>query len=223
MIRVLVADDHGVIREGLRIILNAEEDMIVVGEAENGVRAVEMSRLVHPDVVVMDVVMPELNGIDAMRQILDENRLTRVVMLSALRTNPHVIESMSSGARGYVSKHCNSGEVVAAIRAAYSGRIHLSSDVTHLLLGKPDGDLRFRLTPRERQVVQLIVEGRSIKQIASQLGLSVKTVEFHRRRAMDKLGAENTAQLVRIALESRLDGPMFDRYGPDDDSSVEDE
>ncbi len=212
-VRVLLADDHRLMRAGLRGLLVAEEGFDVVGEAGDGREAVALARDLVPDVVVMDVGMPDLNGIEATRRILSERPAIRVVALSMHADRRFVGEMMRAGAMAYLAKDCAYEELVTAIRAVTSGEVYLgrtvSTDVIRdWIQGLPEGSGSpgGRLTAREREILQRVAEGRTTKEIAFQLGVSVKTVETHRQQVMEKLGLHSVAELTKYAIREGLTG-----------------
>jgi len=189
-IRILLADDHAVVRAGFKMILSAQADMEIVGEAGNGREAVESAEALKPDIVVMDVAMPELNGIEATRRLATSLPHTRVVALSMHKDSVYVREILRAGARGYLLKDSPAGDLVSAVRAVASGQSYLSPGVSNAVLD----DYRRHvtnpidlLTTREREVLQMIAEGKTNKEIAGVLNLSVYTVDAHRGRIMEKL------------------------------------
>ena len=204
-IRVLLADDHGIVRDGLRALLEAQGDIAVVGSVDNGFDAVGSVQKLQPHVVVMDISMPDLNGIDACRRINGLAPSVRVLMLSMHGSTEHVYQALKAGARGYLLKESAATEVVGAVRALYAGRQYLDSKIRETV--EPDLRERSRqvspvdsLSTRERQILQLLVQGRSNAQIAALLSLSIKTVETYRSRLMQKLGIGNLADLVRFGM-----------------------
>ena len=208
-ITVLLADDHTVVREGLRTLLDATPDIKVVGEAENGRRAVQLAQTLSPDVVVMDVVMPQLNGVEATRQILRDSPNTKVLVLSSYSDDEKVAQLIEHGAIGYLVKQAASNDLVKAIREARKGNAFFSPCISRRLLeqcrdsffkGKVVRKTTERLTSRETEVLQLIAEGYANKQIADVLGISIKTVEKHRQQLMDKLNIHEVAGLTRHAI-----------------------
>ena len=209
-IAVLLVDDHTLVRRGLRSILGAQPGIMVVGEAADGLTAVASSRRLAPAVVVMDVTLPELNGIDATRRITEADGRVRVLMLSMHANEVYVRESLKAGASGYVLKDGADTELVAGIDAVASGRRYFSPSIERLLIegclkraANDDAEERFwSLTGREREVMQLIAEGRNTRQIARMLGVAVATVASHRAATMEKLGLHNTAEIVRFAVRS---------------------
>ena len=212
-VRVLLADDHRLMRAGLRGLLVAEEDFDVVGEAGDGREAVALARDLVPDVVVMDVGMPDLNGIEATRRILSERPAIRVVALSMHADRRFVGEMMRAGAMAYLAKDCAYEELVTAIRAVTSGEVYLGRTVSTDVIrdwvqGLPEGSGSpgGRLTAREREILQRVAEGRTTKEIAFQLGVSVKTVETHRQQVMEKLGLHSVAELTKYAIREGLTG-----------------
>ncbi|MGE5640093.1 MAG: response regulator [Clostridia bacterium] len=205
-IRVLIADDHGIVAEGLRRLVEAEPDMRVVGCVEDGREAVRLARQASPDVVVMDLSMPELNGADATRAIVGEVAGCRVLVLSMYADREYVRRALKAGATGYVVKRSAAKDLVEAIRAAHAGQRYLSSRVADAVLeeGGEDRDALGRLSAREREVLQLIAEGRTGAEIAGRLSLSQKTVETYRARLIEKLGIRDVPGLVRFAIQRGL-------------------
>jgi len=206
-IRILLADDHAVVRQGFKMILNAQADMEIVGEAGNGRQAVELAEQLRPDVVVMDVAMPELNGIEATRRLASSVPHARVVALSMHKDSVYVREILRAGARGYLLKDSGAADLVAAIHAVASGESYLSPAVSNAVLD----DYRRHvtnpidlLTSREREVLQLLAEGKTNKEIAGLLNLSVYTVDAHRGRIMEKLNLHSVGELVRFAVRNGL-------------------
>jgi DNA-binding NarL/FixJ family response regulator len=207
MIKVLLADDHALVREGFRMILEAQKDIQIVGQAGNGREAVELAAKLHPDVVVMDVAMPELNGIEGTRRILESSPRTRVLALSMHKDAVYVREVLRAGARGYLLKDSGDADLVAAVRAIAKGEGYLSPSVSESVLSdyrRHVTDPLDLLSSREREVLQMIAEGKTNKEIATSLNLSVYTVEAHRGRVMEKLNLHSTSELVRFALRSGL-------------------
>ena len=207
MIRILLADDHALVRHGFRMILAAEPDMEIAGEAGNGREAVELAQKLKPDVVVMDVTMPELNGIEATRRLIELSPRTRVLALSMHKDAVYVREILRAGARGYLLKDSADSDLLAAVRAVAKGEGYLSPGVSDAVLSdyrRHVTDPLDLLTSREREVLQLIAEGKTNKEIATSLGLSVYTVEAHRGRLMEKLNLHSTGELVRFAVRSGL-------------------
>jgi DNA-binding NarL/FixJ family response regulator len=212
MIRVLLADDHAVVRDGLRYILEAQADISVVGEAGNGLDAVTQVRRLKPDVVVMDIAMPGLNGIEATRQIRMQLPKTQVVMLSVYSSSEHIYRALKAGARGYLLKESAGAEVVIAVRAVYAGRRYLCEKIADTMIdayveqreaAEAKSPLE-RLSSREREVLQLVVEGKSSKEIANIVHLSPKSVETYRSRLMKKLGVHDLPSLVKFAIQHGL-------------------
>ncbi len=203
-IRVLIADDHGMVAEGLRRLVDAEPDMLVVGCVQDGREAVRRASEAEPDVVVMDLSMPELNGADATRAIVSENPRCRVVALSMYSEREYVRRALCAGAVGYVVKRSAAKELVEAIRAAHAGRRSVSPRVAVAAVDDAAADPLGRLSAREREVLQLIAEGRTGAQIAERLGLSQKTVETYRARLTGKIGIRDVPGLVRFAIQHRL-------------------
>jgi DNA-binding NarL/FixJ family response regulator len=211
-IRVLLADDHTLVRQGLRALLEREADIKVIGEATNGREVIRKAEMLRPDVIVMDISMPRLNGIEATQKITTDHPGVRVVVLSMHAGEDYVKGMLRAGASGYVLKDAPANDLLSAIRAVAAGgySIHprvAGCVVTDFLKGKgveePVGDL----TPREREVVQLIVEGMTNREIAGHLRLSVKTVDAHRTATMKKLGLHGVAELTRWAIRRGLVTP----------------
>lgn len=207
-ITVVLADDHTVVRQGLRILLSSEPDILIVGEAENGRQAVELTKKLLPDVVVMDIAMPVLNGLEATRQITRSVPSAKVLVLSSYSEEAYVQQLTEAGAAGYLLKQTAAVDLLKAIREAQQGNAYFSPVVAKRLrdqcrevLGGPPPKRRDDyLTTREAEVLQLIAEGRANKQIASELCISIKTVEKHRQQVMNKLGIHDVAGLTRHAI-----------------------
>jgi len=211
-ISVLLVDDHTVVRQGLRALLQAEEDMEVAGEAENGRQAVGMARKDPPDVIIMDIAMPLLNGLEATRQILKNQPSAKVLVLTSYGDDDCVTQLMKAGAVGYLIKQTAANELLKAIREVYRGNAFFSPAIAKRLrdqcreaftTGSATGKLG-ELTSRESEVLQLIAEGFSNKQIAAELGISIKTVEKHRQQVMNKLNIHDVAGLTRYAISKGL-------------------
>jgi len=212
-ITVLLADDHKVLRQALRALLEAEHDIRVVGEAENGRQAVEMTKRLQPDVVLMDIAMPVLNGMEAMRQINALHLRSKVLILSGYSNDDYVGRTLDAGAAGYLVKQGDAEDIVTAIRETKKGNAFFSPTITKQLLefhrqssanGERGGKGHTRLTMRESEVLQLVAEGYSSKQIAADLSISTKAVEKYRCEIMRKLGVRNVAGLTRYALSTGM-------------------
>jgi DNA-binding NarL/FixJ family response regulator len=211
-ITVLLADDHTVVRQGLRALLNAEEDIEVIGEAENGRQAVMLARKAPPDVVVMDVAMPMLNGLEATRQILRAGMHTRVLVLSSYGDDECVQQLMQAGASGYLIKQTAANDLLKAIREVQRGNAFFSPSIAKRLRDQCRAAFNngfssrksSELTSREAEVLQLIAEGYSNKQIAAELAISIKTVEKHRQQVMNKLSIHDVAGLTRYAISKGM-------------------
>jgi DNA-binding NarL/FixJ family response regulator len=210
-IRVLLVDDHTVLRQGLRSLLLDKPDMEVVGEAENGRQAVQLAAKLLPDVVVMDIAMPQLNGLEATRQITKELPTVKVLILSTYGEDEYVHQLTEAGAVGYLIKQTASTDLIEAIREAYKGNAYFSPSIAKRLLdryrdsflngGKPiNQKAAVHLTSRELEVLQLVAEGKGNKQMAAELCISIKTVEKHRQQVMDKLDLHEVAGLTRYAI-----------------------
>lgn len=209
-IRVLVADDHTIVRDGLVALLNGSGDCQVVGQAADGMSTVDLALKTQPDVVVVDISMPKLNGIEVVRRLTKELENTRILVLTMHAEEEYVMHVVRAGAAGFLLKDSASAEMLAAVRALASGRGYFGTHASKVLaqqVQKPHAQLEdpYRdLTSREREVFHLIVEGMTTKEIARQLGTSTKTAENHRFRVLDKLGARNTAELIRYAARHGL-------------------
>jgi DNA-binding NarL/FixJ family response regulator len=210
-ITVLLAEDHSIVREGLRSLLQAEPDLKVVGEAASGRQAVELAEKLQPAVIVMDIAMPLLNGIEATRQVLKAAPATRVLMLSAHSDDAYVDQVIALGAAGYLIKQTAANVLPKAIREVAKGKTFFSPSISkrldHQNQKTPDRDGRLKkkisqLTSREMEVLQLIAEGKANKQTAAELGIGIKTVEKHREHLMEKLDIHDTAGLTRYAISA---------------------
>ncbi len=213
-IRVLLADDHNLIRAGLRLVVSQQSDFLVAGEAENGRQAVSLAEQLKPDVVVMDIKMPDLNGIEACRQIRDTLPDTQVVMLSMHSDEAYVLRALKAGARAYLLKDSAEADLARAIRAAVDGKSFFSPAVGKVLLEDYIRKLQRTgaedsyelLSPREREILQLVAEGKSSKEIANLLNLSVYTVETHRAKLMQKLNLRSMPELILYAVRKGIIG-----------------
>lgn len=210
-VKILLADDHAIIRDGLAESMMKEEDMEVVGQAKNGLAAIEMVRKLTPDVVVMDISMPDLNGMDATREILRDFPKTRIVALSMHSTKKFVREMFKAGASAYLLKDCKYQELANAIRTVMKGKSYITPEITHVVVDsyiktsdEDKSSVFSDLTKREREVLQLLAEGKTTKQIGMKLHISPKTVEAHRLRVMEKLDIDNIAQLTKYAIQEGL-------------------
>jgi DNA-binding NarL/FixJ family response regulator len=212
-IKVLIADDHTVVRQGLRALLEAEPDITVVGEAEDGRQAVRLAVKLAPEVVVIDVAMPLLNGLEATHQIIKEAPNTRVLVLSSYSDDEYVRRVTEAGAAGYLLKQTAAADLIRAIREARNGNAYFSPAISKRLLenyraaflkGPSVGTRVSRLTPREAEVLQLVAEGKVNKQISAELCVSVKTVEKHRQQVMNKLNIHDVAGLTRYAISKGI-------------------
>jgi two-component system NarL family response regulator len=210
-IRILLVDDHQIVREGLRAILTAEESFQIVGEAENGRDAAAMARTLVPDVVIMDIGMPDLNGVEATRQVKAENSHVKVIALSMYADRGYVLGILEAGASGYVLKTGAYDELHRAVKAVTQGKTYLSPDVTQMVVDaqvrSPSQDgtsAQTSLGPREREIVQLLAEGHTSPQIARRMHISTRTVETHRRNIMKKLDLHSVAELTKYAIRKGL-------------------
>jgi DNA-binding NarL/FixJ family response regulator len=208
-LRILIADDHKILRDGLLSLLEGRADVEVVGEAESGREVMRLAKERRPDVVIMDIAMPDLNGIEATRQLHAELPSVRVVALSMHSDRRFVTGMLGAGARGYLLKDCAFEELDRCIRTVADGRLYLSPGITGIVVADYVKQLGpsepgATLTPREREVLQLLAEGQSAKQIAGRLEVSVKTVETHRKRIMDRLELRTVAELTKYAIREGL-------------------
>jgi len=211
VLRVLLADDHVLVRAGIHSLLNQLEGIDVVGEASNGREALELVEMHRPGIVLMDIDMPELNGLEATARIVSRFPSVRVIILSVHGTEEHVLQALRAGAAGYLLKNISPAELDQAIRSVNEGNNHITDSVAkHVVarlvegakVGSPD-----RLTLRQREVLQLVAEGNTSKEIATKLGISVKTAESHRAEIMQTLGIHDTAGLVRYAIRLGIVSP----------------
>ena len=210
-IRVILADDHTIVRHGLSRLIQQQEDMEVIAQAGDGHSTVELTRELSPDIVIMDIGMPDLNGIDATRQIVRDFPGIKVIGLSMHSGKKFVIEMLKAGASGYLLKDCALEELVTAIKTVSAGKIYLSPLITDVVVEnyvlnskKKESSAFSLLSQREREVLQLIAEGKTTKQIGQRLHISPKTVEGHRLRLMSKLNMDSVAQLTKYAIQEGL-------------------
>jgi DNA-binding NarL/FixJ family response regulator len=210
-IKIVIADDHKITRQGLRSLLEKEPDMEVVAEAEEGRTAVRLAAEIKPDVIIMDVSMPDLNGMEASRQIVNKLPAIKIIALSMHSDNLFVTEMLKSGVSGYLLKDCAFEELAGAIRSVMDGKMYLSPSISGLVvngylnrISGPETAGSEVLSGREREILQMIAEGRTTKQIALKLHISVKTVETHRRKIMVKLNIFNIAELTKYAIRKGL-------------------
>ncbi|HTZ38969.1 MAG TPA: response regulator transcription factor [Syntrophales bacterium] len=210
-IRVLLADDHKIIRDGLKTLIEKETGMEVIAEADNGRRTVRLAQKHQPNVIIMDVTMPDMNGIEATRKIMEDTAGVRIIGLSMHSDRRYVLGMLEAGASGYLLKDCAFEELATAIRNVAGGNTYLSPKIADVVvkgyLDKTPGPshaLGSALTPREREVLQLLAEGMAAKEIASHLNVSVKTVETHRRNMMEKLSMRSIAELTKYAVREGL-------------------
>jgi two-component system response regulator NreC len=203
-IRLLLADDHAILRAGLRMLLDAQADMVVVGEAADGEEAVRRAHATRPDVAVVDLTMPGLSGVETLQRLRRELPATRLLVLTMHDDPGYARMAQAAGALGHVVKDCQSSELLAAIRAVHRGRSFVRVGGEAPAEGAEGEGQVPPLSPRERQVLELLAHGHTNREIAARLGLSVKTVETHRSRLSDKLNLHRRADLVRVALELGL-------------------
>ncbi|MEN6617824.1 MAG: response regulator transcription factor [Syntrophorhabdus sp.] len=210
-IRIIVADDHKIMREGLKALIDKQPDMEVAAEAQDGLTTTKLARKLLPQVIIMDIGMPEMNGIDATRQIVSENKDVKIIALSMHSDRRFVLEMLKAGASGYLLKDSAFEELVTAVHTVMGNQSYLSPRITDIVVKEYLGNIPKNessvfnvLTAREREVLQHLAEGKSTKQIASTLNLSVKTVETHRQQIMDKLELRTVAELTKYAIREGL-------------------
>ena len=208
-IKIILADDHKIVRQGLRTMLESEADIEVIGEADDGRMAVRLARELSPQVIIMDVGMPDLNGIEATRQVLAESPGIKVIGLSMHCDRRFVMNMLKAGASGYLLKDSAFEELATAIRMVLGGKVYLSTEIANIVVkdylqGGGDESVFSVLTPREREVLQLMAEGKSSRQIADHLIISIKTVETHRMQIMHKLQIFSVAELTKYAIREGL-------------------
>jgi len=215
--RILVVDDHAVFREGLRLMIAEQPDMELIGQASNGRQAVEMARSLKPDVILMDVSMPGLNGVEAARKITDNNRDAKVLALSAYSGKRFVTEMLKAGVMGYVVKDCSTDELAGAIRAVMADERYLSPKVAKVVIeeyvrneqSRLETSLLDELTPKERELLQMLAEGKSGKEAARLLYVSIKTVDTRRRSIMKKIDVLSMAELTKFAVREGITSVEF--------------
>jgi DNA-binding NarL/FixJ family response regulator len=208
-ITVFLADDHRMVREGFRLLLETQSDIKVIGEAGNGREAVRQAIKLTPDVILMDIAMPELNGIEATRQIIEAHSSAKIIVLSMYSTTQHIFRALKAGAKGYILKESAGDDVIKAVRIVHGGKMFLCDEITGVVVGDyiekreagTTEDPLSRLSTREREVLQLLVEGKSNTKIAELLFLSHKTVETYRSHLMQKLGISDLPGLVKFAIQ----------------------
>ena len=211
-IDVMLVDDHTVVRQGIKFIISQESDINIVAEASNGKEAVDMARQWTPDVIVMDITLPILNGLEASSQILKNSKKIKILILSMHENRVFIEKALSYGVQGYILKDSAADEVVRAIREVHAGRYFLSSKISSYVvqdyLARKKQPVKVKsaatLTPREREILQLIAEGLNSKEIAEKLSVSLKTILVHRNNIMQKLDMHNQAQLIRFALKEGI-------------------
>jgi DNA-binding NarL/FixJ family response regulator len=211
-ITVFLAEDHRIVREGFKLLLETHPDIKVIGEAGDGREAVRQVLKLNPDIVIMDIAMPEMNGIEATREISESLSTCKVVILSMYSTPQHVFRALNAGAKGYILKGSAGEDVVKAVRMVHSGRTYVCSEISEVVINdylqkremRVDDDPISRLSQREREIVQLLVEGKSNAKIAELLCLSQKTVETYRSHIMQKLGIPDLPSLVKFAIQQGI-------------------
>lgn len=211
-IKLMIADDHTVVRDGLKMLLESKGDINVIAEAEDGLQAVQKARELKPDVILMDISMKNMNGIEATARIIQENPKIKIVILSIQSSSEDIYRALQAGAVGYLLKESAGAEVLEAVRAVFNGRRYLSRKVDDIVIDSyifdreknSSGSPLDSLSSREREVLQLVAEGKSSNEISKLLFLSVKTVETYRSRLMQKLGIKDIAELIRFAIKHGL-------------------
>ena len=211
-VKVLLADDHGIVRKGLRFVLESEPNMVVVAEASNGREAVRLCEQYQPEIAIVDIAMPQLNGIEAVSQIRKASPSTQAMVLSMHSDETYILRALSAGAKGYILKDAVEDEILPAVRSVLKGKSYFSPAIAKTLLEDYVRYLRQRgledsydlLTDREKEILQLLAEGRSNKEVANLLNLSVTTVETHRTNMMQKLGLHSAAEIVLYAVRKRI-------------------
>ncbi|MFQ5674326.1 MAG: response regulator [bacterium] len=210
-LKILLADDHKIVRDGLHSLLKKEAGMEVIGEADNGRETVQLAREMEPDIIIMDISMPDLNGVEATRQIISNSPEAKIIALSMHSDKRFVKGILSAGAKGYLLKDSAFEELVDAIHTVVSGKFYLSSGIAGVVVKDYIGSKSAKnllnsdlLSAREREVLQLIAEGKSTKEVAATLHVSVKTIETHRQKIMQKLNIHSVAGLTRFAIREGL-------------------
>lgn len=210
-IKILLADDHKIVSDCLKPLINKQPDMMVVGEAENGRMVVALAQKLNPNVVIMDISMPDLNGIEATRQIIAKCPGVRIITLSMNSDRRYVTGMLNAGASGYLTKSCSFEELIRAVRAVAANKTYLSPDISDIVikesLSRPSTDkssVSSTLTMRECEVLQMLAEGKTVKQIAAKLCLGIKTIYTHREQIMKKLNIHSTADLTKYALREGM-------------------
>jgi DNA-binding NarL/FixJ family response regulator len=215
MLRILVADDHGIVRRGMRALLESAAGMEIVGEAADGRQALKLCESLHPDIAILDIAMPQLNGIEVTAQATRRNPALKVIILSMYADESYIVRALSAGAKSYLLKQATEDDLLPAVRAVSAGKSFFSPSISKMLLDDYLRHLRQRgltdswdlLTGREREVLQLLAEGNTNKEVASALSVSVSTIETHRNRIMEKLSLRNFAELVLYAVRKGVVSP----------------
>jgi DNA-binding NarL/FixJ family response regulator len=215
ILRILVADDHGIVRRGMRALLESAAGMEIVGEAADGRQALKLCESLHPDIAILDIAMPQLNGIEVTAQATRRNPALKVIILSMYADESYIVRALSAGAKSYLLKQATEDDLLPAVRAVSAGKSFFSPSISKMLLDDYLRHLRQRgltdswdlLTGREREVLQLLAEGNTNKEVASALSVSVSTIETHRNRIMEKLSLRNFAELVLYAVRKGVVSP----------------
>ena len=215
ILRILVADDHGIVRRGMRALLESAAGIEIVGEAADGRQALKLCESLHPDIAILDIAMPQLNGIEVTAQATRRNPALKVIILSMYADESYIVRALSAGAKSYLLKQATEDDLLPAVRAVSAGKSFFSPSISKMLLDDYLRHLRQRgltdswdlLTGREREVLQLLAEGNTNKEVASALNVSVSTIETHRNRIMEKLNLRNFAELVLYAVRKGVVSP----------------
>ena len=212
-IRILIADDHQLIRQGLESVLEVNNDIVIVGQVENGLEAVKQIENLKPDIALIDISMPKLNGLEVADEVLKDNIKTKILILSIYDHQEYILQSIEKGCSGYVLKNSDTDQIINAIRTIYNGGTYYGSKVSQIIVNQylkassktqAIEEVAQSLTPREIEIVRLICEGLSTKEMATEMDISARTVEAHRNNVYKKLGVTNAAQLVRCAIKYDL-------------------
>lgn len=206
-IKLILADDHPLIREGFKSLLGKNDTFEIVGEAETGKELIDLVSVTSPDIILVDITMPQLNGLDAIEQLRKEYPLLKCMVLTMHEEREYILKALKNGAHGYVLKNIERAELERAIHAVYNGQKYFSSVVMSILaesVGKKENAVYPDITPREKEVLELVAGGRSTKQIADKLNISIRTVESHRINMLKKFDVSNTAELIKRAIELKI-------------------
>ena len=210
-IKILIADDHAIVRGGLKALISQQPNMEIIGEAEDGNKAVRLCRKLNPDIVIMDISMPEKNGIEATREIIEENNKIKILALSMHTQKEYIQNILEAGAAGYLLKNCVNEEITDAINTVLNNQVYICSKLSNVVMNALVNSIQtkqsatsVKLSPRERQVIQLLAEGKRTKEIASTLFISPRTVEVYRAQIMKKLEIDSVAELTKYAIREGI-------------------